>query len=139
MNRIDICLGKGTDSAPADPAHGQIFEPKYSLSSPRRGTKFATFSPLHYEPKYAYPLIVWLHGSGESEAQLRRVMPAISLRNYASIAPRGDACADSGLQPEFSWEQTPSSSSTSVPALGRIATMAFISFVGRHPPIGASS
>ena len=108
MNRIDICLGKGTDSAPADPAHGQIFEPKYSLSSPRRGTKFATFSPLHYEPKYAYPLIVWLHGSGESEAQLRRVMPAISLRNYASIAPRGDACADSGLQPEFSWEQTPS-------------------------------
>ena len=108
MNRIDICLGKGANNVPADPAHGQIFEAKNSLSLPRRRTKFATFSPLHYEPKYAYPLIVWLHGSGESEAQLRRVMPAISLRNYASIAPRGDACSDDGLQRGFSWEQTPS-------------------------------
>ena len=108
MNRIDICLGKGANSAPANPAHGQLFEAKHSDSLPRLGTKFATFSPLHYEPKYAYPLIVWLHGSGESEVQLRRVMPAISLRNYASIAPRGDACADNGLQRAFSWEQTPS-------------------------------
>ena len=119
MNRIDICLGKGASSSPADPAHGQVFEAKYSLSLPSRGTKFATFSPLHYEPKYGYPLIVWLHGSGDSETQLRRVMPSISLRNYASIAPRGNDlagsgdCADSGdcagndRQRGFSWEQTP--------------------------------
>jgi phospholipase/carboxylesterase len=45
--------------------------------------------PLHYEPNYAYPLIVWLHGSGNSERQLRRVMPLVSLRNYVSVAPRG--------------------------------------------------
>lgn len=108
MNRIDICFGKGADSAYAEPAHGQLFEAKRSISSPHCETKFATFSPLHYEPEYAYPLIVWLHGSGDSEAQLRRVMPAISLRNYASIAPRGDACTGNGLQRAFSWEQTPS-------------------------------
>src|SRR5262245_16792850 len=45
--------------------------------------------PLHYEPNYAYPLIVWLHGSGDSERQLRRIMPLVSLRNYAAVAPRG--------------------------------------------------
>ncbi len=108
MNRIDICFSKAANSTPADPAHGQLFAAQHSISARRCGTKFATFSPLHYEPKYAYPLIVWLHGAGDSEAQLRRVMPAISLRNYASIAPRGDACAGNCLQQGFSWEQTPS-------------------------------
>lgn len=49
----------------------------------------ATFAPLHYEPNYAYPLIVWLHGPGESERQLLRVMPMMSLRNYVAAAVRG--------------------------------------------------
>lgn len=47
------------------------------------------FGPLHYEPNYAYPLIVWLHGSGDSERQLRKVMPLVSLRNYVAVAPQG--------------------------------------------------
>ena len=51
------------------------------------------FAPLHYEPNYAYPLIVWLHGPGEDEQQLRRIMPSISLRNYVAVAPRGTAAA----------------------------------------------
>ncbi|MCC7084441.1 MAG: hypothetical protein IT427_05495 [Pirellulales bacterium] len=45
--------------------------------------------PLHYEPNYAYPLVVWLHGGGDSDRQLRRIMPLISLRNYVAVAPRG--------------------------------------------------
>ncbi|MGE0607234.1 MAG: alpha/beta hydrolase [Pirellulales bacterium] len=49
----------------------------------------ALFGPLHYEPNYAYPLLVWLHGPGDDETQLRRVMPMISLRNYVAVAPRG--------------------------------------------------
>ena len=49
----------------------------------------ATFAPLHYAPGYAYPLIVWLHSPGQSETQLLRVMPLISLRNFAAAAPRG--------------------------------------------------
>jgi phospholipase/carboxylesterase len=50
----------------------------------------AFFAPLHYEPKYAYPLLVWLHGPGhDDERQLVRIMPMISMRNYAAAAPRG--------------------------------------------------
>ena len=47
------------------------------------------FSPMHYEPNYAYPLLVWLHGIGNDERQLMRIMPAISMRNYVAVAPRG--------------------------------------------------
>jgi phospholipase/carboxylesterase len=52
---------------------------------------YSLFAPLHYEPNYAYPLIVWLHGPGEDERELRRIMPSISLRNYVAVAPRGTA------------------------------------------------
>jgi len=47
------------------------------------------FSPMHYEPNYAYPLLVWLHGTGGNERQLMRIMPTISMRNYVAVAPRG--------------------------------------------------
>jgi len=47
------------------------------------------FAPMHYEPGYAYPLLVWLHGSGMDERQLQRVMPLISMRNYVAVSPRG--------------------------------------------------
>jgi len=47
------------------------------------------FSPMHYEPNYAYPLLVWLHGTGSNEQQLVRIMPTISMRNYVAVAPRG--------------------------------------------------
>jgi phospholipase/carboxylesterase len=60
-----------------------------SQSSSRRGLHYSVFSPVHYEQNYAYPLIVWLHGTGDDENQLARVMPLISMRNYVAIAPRG--------------------------------------------------
>jgi len=47
------------------------------------------FSPMHYEPNYAYPLLIWLHGTGDDERQLTRIMPVISMRNYVAVAPRG--------------------------------------------------
>jgi phospholipase/carboxylesterase len=53
-----------------------------------------TFSPIHYEPNYAYPLIVWLHGHQGEPADLLRVMPWISLRNYVAVAPRGTRWVD---------------------------------------------
>jgi phospholipase/carboxylesterase len=55
----------------------------------------AVFCPLHYEPGYAYPLIVWLHDAGENEQILRYVLPRISLRNYVAVAPRGTAAEPS--------------------------------------------
>jgi phospholipase/carboxylesterase len=54
-----------------------------------RATPHTTFAPLHYEPGYAYPLVVWLHGAADNERQLGRVMPLVSMRNYVAIAPRG--------------------------------------------------
>ncbi len=55
----------------------------------------ALFGPLHYEPRYAYPLIVWLHGPGGDPQQLRRIMPLVSMRNYVAAAPAsaGDSAA----------------------------------------------
>ncbi|MEK6234628.1 MAG: alpha/beta hydrolase-fold protein [Planctomycetales bacterium] len=49
----------------------------------------ALLAPQHYEPGYQYPLLVWLHGRGEDQRQLRRIMPMLSLRNYVSVAPQG--------------------------------------------------
>ena len=47
------------------------------------------FSPMHYEPGYAYPLLIWLHGPGNDERQILKMMPLISMRNFVGIAPRG--------------------------------------------------
>lgn len=49
------------------------------------------FRPEHYEPGYAYPLVIWLHADGESEHDLHRVMPQISLRNYLGLSFRAPA------------------------------------------------
>lgn len=47
------------------------------------------FAPQHYEPNYAYPLLVWLHRPGADETELWDIMPLVSLRNYVAIALRG--------------------------------------------------
>lgn len=50
----------------------------------------ALFAPLHYEPNYSYPLLVWLHGPNDDERQLQRIMPSLSMRNYVAVGPRGN-------------------------------------------------
>jgi phospholipase/carboxylesterase len=54
-----------------------------------RESPLTMFGPLHYEAGYAYPLIVWLHGWGDDESQLKRVMPLVSMQNFVAVAPRG--------------------------------------------------
>jgi len=79
-----------------------LFSPSFSE------TICALFAPMHYEPGYAYPLIVWLHGRGDDERQLARVMPLVSMRNYVAVAPRGfrvEADEDSEI-PGYGWEQS---------------------------------
>ena len=70
-------------------------------------TDLALFAPLHYEANYDYPLVVWLHGPGCSETQLREVMPLVSMRNYVGAAPRGTSQqpASTGSR-GFSWDQS---------------------------------
>ncbi len=68
----------------------------------------AFFAPLHYEPKYAYPLIVWLHGPSDSERQLMRIMPLVSMRNFVAAAPRGFLVSspDQAEKDCYQWQQT---------------------------------
>lgn len=62
-------------------------------------------SPIHYEPGYAYPLIVWLHGSDSSELELQQVMPMVSVRNYVGVAPRGTYRTNK-TDRLYTWRQT---------------------------------
>ncbi len=62
------------------------------------------FTPMHYERKYAYPLIVWFHSAGDDTTQLLRVMPEISLRNYVAVAPQSNR---GNSHKGYFWEQAP--------------------------------
>lgn len=64
-----------------------------------------TFAPIGYEPRYAYPLIVFLHGQGGNEEQILRLAPRISRRNFVSIGLRGPVCLGPNRQGAlgFSW------------------------------------
>ena len=74
---------------------------------PTHDSSRALFGPLHYEPKYAYPLIVWLHSPGCDERELVRTMPLISTRNYVAVAPRGFRLGGGGSDREgYGWPQT---------------------------------
>ena len=75
------------------------FDTKPLPSRTRQAHPHMLFSPMHYEPNYAYPLLIWLHGSGGDERQLVRIMPQISLRNYVAVAPRGLLIEQSASSP----------------------------------------
>lgn len=66
-------------------------------------TPQCVLAPVHYEPNYAYPLLVWLHGDAGDERELLEIMPRISLRNYVGVAPRGLPLADSRGGGRWSW------------------------------------
>lgn len=67
--------------------------------APPVATTTSFFAPLHYEPAYAYPLIVWLGESGG--LRLSNVMPRVSLRNYVAVSTTvtgRDAAVDSAVR-----------------------------------------
>jgi len=77
-----------------------------SLSTGALDFAHVLFVPMHYEPGYAYPLIVWLHGRGGDERQLSRIMPLVSMRNYVAVAPRGFLVAEPRQLDRVDWPQT---------------------------------
>lgn len=76
-----------TDLYPPDvrPAEGFYAS---EVESPRR-LPVLTFLPTGYEPNYAYPLLVFFHGRGESEQRIVDLAPQVSRRNYICTALRG--------------------------------------------------
>ncbi len=97
-----------TLSAPQSPPREAFSIESGVYSEPCGDSAHAVFAPMHYEPGYAYPLIVWLHGAGNDERQLLRVMPLVSMRNYVAIAPRGTVCQQERADgvPAYGWQQT---------------------------------
>lgn len=89
---------------------GQTTEknPTLKSSSIVKASSPLFFSPLHYESRYEYPLIVWLHGCGSSERELEELMPYISIRNYVAVAPRGTKAVDPNGH-RYTWAHTPAS------------------------------
>jgi len=79
MNRIQLSAQKKSPAASQD----AVRSPGDAVAP---GSQ-SLFVPLHYEPNYAYPLLVWLHGAGDCHRQLKQVMPHISMRNYVGVAP----------------------------------------------------
>ncbi len=74
------------------------------FTRPKTDLPCAFFAPLHYEPNYAYPLLVWLHGPADDENQLRRIMPLVSMRNYVGLAIRGTrAVTGNAGRRAFTW------------------------------------
>jgi phospholipase/carboxylesterase len=115
MNRLRASKSSSADVSSASHSallSGSSLRPFPGVASRRRDRSeaphFSLFAPLHYERGYAYPLLVWLHGDGGSERELRQLMPHVSVRNYVAAAARGtDGC--SGSDRTFRWTQTPSS------------------------------
>ena len=110
MNRIKIGPQGTMTQSPA--AHSEsnfpgttteaFFDLGEHLGDARHGER-AVFMPLHYEPNYSYPLIVWLHQDGDDESRLADLMFDVSLRNYVAVAPRGP---ESSWSEGFTWPQT---------------------------------
>lgn len=100
-------------SAPQSPFEGlirfdQAAAPKAAdRTVPAAAAPRCLLAPVHYEPNYAYPLLVWLHGHGEDERELLQVMPRISLRNYVSVAPRGLPRVDHRGARLWTWPDSP--------------------------------
>lgn len=85
MNRFQQWIDEAENVNSATP---QVQTNKLLLSQNSK-LNYSIFTPLHFEPNYAYPLLVWLHGPGDDERQLNRVIPHVSLQNYVGIGPRG--------------------------------------------------
>jgi phospholipase/carboxylesterase len=117
MNRIGSFAGlsksvpAGHDASSADRSSniesGRVEVGRASTRSDRAPATL--FGPVHYEPNYAYPLVIWLHGDGLSERQLLKVMPLVSLRNYVAVAPRGPfRLPQAETRTAFQWSERPS-------------------------------
>jgi phospholipase/carboxylesterase len=123
MNRIALVpneISTSIASTGFKTTHEWLTRPR-RLARPQSDLACATFAPIHYEERYAYPLLIWLHGDAGNEQELRQIMPLVSMRNYVAIAPRG-SCGANLLAAEnesssdrmnashaFGWRQTPES------------------------------
>lgn len=104
MNRLQVRHDSATSLLPAD----RFATALATAESDELYFPCAVFSPMHYEPGYAYPLVIWLHGEGEDEHTICDVMPKISMRNYLAVGVRGTVRHDDAMTEEgerYTWRQ----------------------------------
>ncbi len=101
MNRIHLSHSVGSETGTVGSTTQHAGD-----SAPTSQLVHCLFTPLHYEPNYRYPLIVWLHSPKANELELRKVMPGISMRNHVAVAPRGTVSAGAG-DDGFTWDARP--------------------------------
>lgn len=108
MNRLQSTSTYRDTQAASEASHGLRLEVgSGTYSRLATCTPASYFAPLHYERNYAYPLVVWLHGAGLDESQLKRIMPEVSLRNYVGVGLRGSArCTSSRGIEGYTWPQS---------------------------------
>jgi phospholipase/carboxylesterase len=63
-------------------------QPVDELTLSSAGLPISVYLPENYEPNYAYPLVIWLHGDGGSEEDIQLLMPLVSDRNHIGMAIR---------------------------------------------------
>ena len=83
MNRIALCDVPKSSNSP------KKTELTFFNGARNCASDHSLFVPLHYEPKYSYPVVIWLHGPADDEGQLKKIMPHVSMRNYFGISPSG--------------------------------------------------
>lgn len=106
MNRLPHIVA---NNPPPPPTSDPYQVDQAVIYGARDADQHALFVPLHYEPNYAYPLLVWLHGPDDDQRQLQRLMPHISMRNYAAVGVRGTVSRSAAAtRPTYSWSQADS-------------------------------
>ena len=82
MNRIQVCDAHPIEGSTNSESRMQQLP---LVDAPTKDVTHSVFVPLHYEANYSYPLLVWLHGPGDDERQLKKIMPLISMRRYPGL------------------------------------------------------
>jgi len=102
MNRLQLW----PEESPLETPNWHRVAPALLTASQCGEVTCRNFVPLHYEPNYAYPLLIWLHGDAGDERQLQHIMPLVSLRNYVAIGPRGNRRHDTSAS-SYCWDDSP--------------------------------
>ncbi len=82
--------------------YSTLTSPPETSKSNSFGSSICLFGPERYEPRYDYPLIVWLHSCNSNEQELSQLMPNLSMQNYVACAPRGTRATDP-CGKQFQW------------------------------------
>ncbi|MCA9039784.1 MAG: hypothetical protein KDA65_05490 [Planctomycetaceae bacterium] len=70
----------------AEPVTESLWYEEETLSSDRIAIPSESFVPEKYEPRYAYPLIVWLHSAADGHPALGPIMNTLSPQNYLALS-----------------------------------------------------